>query len=83
MEGISIGNEKMGAFITFPKSRNTFQYPLSKRVCKRLSKRLSRVVAFIIELSRVRVARKALSLRSCIAQLTRTRLYIGRIGSEI
>ena len=42
-----------GAFITFPKSRNTFQYPLSKRVCKHLSKRLSRVVAFIIELSRV------------------------------
>ena len=46
--------------------RNSFQYPQSKRV----SKRLSRVVAFIIDLSvsRVRVARKALSLRSCIAQ---------------
>ena len=41
----------MAAFITFPKSRNTFQYPLSTRVCKRLSKRLSRVVAFIIDLS--------------------------------
>ena len=32
--------------------RNTFQYPLSKRVCKRLSKRLFRVAAFIIELYR-------------------------------
>ena len=32
--------------------RNTFQYPLSKGVCKRLPKRLSRVVAFIIELYR-------------------------------
>ena len=38
----------MAVFIIFPKSRNTFQYPLSKRVCKRLS----RVVAFIIELYR-------------------------------
>ena len=42
----------IGCFIIFPKSRNTFQYPLSKRVCKRLPKRLSRVVAFIIELYR-------------------------------
>ena len=50
--------------------RNSFQYPQSKRYSKRVSKRLSRVVAFIIDLSvsRVRVARKALSLRSCIAQ---------------
>ena len=32
--------ETMAVFIIFPKSRNTFQYPLSKRVCKRLSKRL-------------------------------------------
>ena len=59
-----------GCILLFPKSKNSFQYPLSKRVCKRLSKRLSRVVAFIIDLSvsRVRVSRKALSLRSCIAQ---------------
>ena len=42
----------LAVFIIFPKSRNTFQYPLSKRVCKRLPKRLSRVVAFIIELYR-------------------------------
>ena len=52
---------------SFRKSRNMFQYPLSKHVCKRLS----RVVAFIVELSRVLVERKALSLRSCIAKLTR------------
>ena len=38
----------MAVFIIFPKSRNTFQNPLSKRVCKRLS----RVVAFIIEIYR-------------------------------
>ena len=50
--------------------RNSLQYPQSKRYSKRVSKRLSRVVAFIIDLSvsRIRVARKALSLRSCIAQ---------------
>ena len=30
--------------------RNTFQYPLSKRACKCLPKRVSGVVAFIIEL---------------------------------
>ena len=59
----------LAVFIIFPKSRNTFQYPLSKRVCKRLSKRLSWVVAFIIELYReLRVEKKALPLRSCIAQ---------------
>ena len=61
-------NKSKAVFIIFPKSRNTFQYPLSKRVCKGLS----RVVAFIIDLSvsRVRVERKALLpwLRSCIAQ---------------
>ena len=51
--------------IIFPKSRKTYQYPLSKRVCKRLS----RVVAIIIELySELRVEWKALSLRRCIAQ---------------
>ena len=51
--------------------RNSFQYPQSNRYSKRVSKRLSRVVAFTIDLSvsRVRVARNALSLRSCIAQL--------------
>ena len=50
--------------------RNSFQYPQSNRDSKRVSKRLSRVVAFIIDfsVSRVRVTRKALSLRSCIAQ---------------
>ena len=56
-------------FIIFPKSRNTFQYPLSKRVCKCLSKRLSWVVAFIIELyreyeSRGRPCHCATALRS-------------------
>ena len=68
---IGARESSMAVFIIFPKSRNTFQYPLSKRVCKRLSKRLSRVVAFIIELyyRELRVVeRKALSLRSCIAQ---------------
>ena len=40
----------MAVFIIFPKLENTFQYPLSKRVCKRLQKHLSQVVAFIIEL---------------------------------
>ena len=55
-----------GCILLFPKSRNSFQYPQSKRVWKRLS----RVVAFIIDLSvsRVRVTRKALSLRCFIAQ---------------
>ena len=50
--------------------RNSFQYPQSNRDSKRVSKHLSRVVAFIIDfsVSRVRVTRKALSLRSCIAQ---------------
>ena len=51
--------------------RNSFQYPQSNRDSKRVSKRLSRVVAFIIDfsVSRVRVTRKALSLQSsCIAQ---------------
>ena len=50
--------------------KNSFQYPQSNRYSKRLSKCLSRVVVFIIDLSvsRVRVARNALSLRSCIAQ---------------
>ena len=50
--------------------RNSFQYPQSNRDSKRVSKRLSRVVAFIIDfsVSRVRITRKALSLRSCIAQ---------------
>ena len=63
----------LAVFITFPKSRNTFQYPLSKRVYKRLSKRLSRVIAFIIDLSvsRVRESRGrpchcAAALRSLI-----------------
>ena len=59
----------MAVFIIFPKSRNTFQYPLSKRVCKRLSKRLSRVAAFIIKLyreyeSRGRPCHCAAALRS-------------------
>ena len=50
--------------------RNSFQYPQSNRDSKRISKHLSRVVAFIIDfsVSWVRVTRKALSLRSCIAQ---------------
>ena len=49
---------------------SSFQYPQSNRYSKRVSKRLSRAVAFIIDLSvsRVRVARKGLPLRSCIAQ---------------
>ena len=42
----------MAVFIIFPKFRNTFQYPLSKRLCKCLPKHVSRVVAFIIELYR-------------------------------
>ena len=37
----------LAVYIIFPKGRNTFQYPISKRVYKRLSRR---VVAFIIEL---------------------------------
>ena len=50
--------------------RNSFQYPQLNRDSKRVSKRLSRVVAFIIDLSVLRVwlARNVLSLRSCIAQ---------------
>ena len=50
--------------------RNSFQYPQSNRDSKRVSKRLSRVVAFIIDLSvsRVRGMLRMLSLRSCIAQ---------------
>ena len=50
--------------------RNSFQYPQSNRDSKRVSKRLSRVVAFIIDLSvlRVRGMPGMLSLRSCIAQ---------------
>ena len=50
--------------------RNSFQYPQSNRDSKRVSKRLSRVVAFIIDLSvsRVRGMPRMLSLRSCIAQ---------------
>ena len=55
-------------FIIFLKSRNTFQYPLSKRVCKRLSKRLSRVVA-----------RKALSLRSLIHRHVPSRRSVGDV----
>ena len=57
----------LGCILLF---RNSFQYPQSKRYSKRVSKRLSRVVAFIVDLSvsRVQVARKALLLRSCIAQ---------------
>ena len=37
--GFSVNCRKIviGCVITFPKSRNTFQYPLSKRVFKRLS----------------------------------------------
>ena len=59
----------LAMFIIISKSRNTFQYPLSKRVCKRLSKRVSRVVAFIIELyreyeSRGRPCHCAAALRS-------------------
>ena len=55
----------MAVFVIFPKSRNVFQYPLSKRVCKRLSQ----VVAFIIELyheyeSRGRPCHCAAALRS-------------------
>ena len=38
--------------------RNSFQYPQSNRDSKRVSKRLSRVVAFIIDLSVSRVTRK-------------------------
>ena len=72
-------------FIIFPKSTNTFQYPLSKRVYKRLSKHLSRVCyIYHRTLSRVRVERKALSLRSlhcavwpCIMLGTRGRRYKG------
>ena len=50
--------------------RNSFQCPQSNRDSKRVSKRLSRVVAFIIDLSvsRVRGMPRMLSLRSCIAQ---------------
>ena len=50
--------------------RNLFQYPQSNRDSKRVSKRLSRVVAFIIDLSvsRVRGMPRMLSLRRCIAQ---------------
>ena len=49
---------------------NSFQYPQSNRDSKRVSKRFSRVVAFIIDLSvsRVRGMPGMLSLRSCIAQ---------------
>ena len=50
--------------------RNSFQYPQSNRDSRRVSKRLSRVVAFIIDLSvsRVWLARNVLSLGSCMAQ---------------
>ena len=50
--------------------RNWFQYPQSNRDSKRVSKRLSRVVAFIIDfsVSRVRGMPGMLSLRSCIAK---------------
>ena len=58
--------------------RNSFQYPLSNRHSKRVSKRLSRVVAFIIDLSvsRVWLARNVLSLRSCITQFIRNTMHL-------
>ena len=63
-----VSDRTLAVFSSF--NRNSFQYPQSYRDSKRVSKRLSRVVAFIIDfsVSRVRVTRKALSLRSCIAQ---------------
>ena len=52
----------------------TFQYPLSKRVCKRLPKRVCRIVAFYH-----RTLSRALSLRSCIAQFDPwSRDHVGR-----
>ena len=50
--------------------RNSFQYTQWNRDSKRVSKHLSRVVTFIIDLSvsRVRGMPRMLSLRSCIAQ---------------
>ena len=56
--------------LTFAVKFSSLETRFNTHYSKRVSKRLSRVVAFIIDLSvsRVRVARKALSLRSCIAQ---------------
>ena len=50
--GISGLPRNNGCVYHLSQVRNTFQYPLSKRVCKRLPKHVSRVVAFIIELYR-------------------------------
>ena len=70
----------LGCVYHLSQVRNAFQYPLSKRVCKRLPKHVSQVVAFIIELvSRERVERNALSLHSCSAQFDPwSRDHVGR-----
>ena len=66
----ALGGYVLGCVYHLSKVRNAFQYPLSKRVYKRLPKRVSRVVAFITELYREYESRgrPCLSLRSCIAQ---------------
>ena len=61
--------------------RNTFQYPLSKRVYMQTPSemRFSSCCVYHWTLSRVRVERKALSLRSCIAQFYPwSRDHVGR-----
>ena len=61
--------------------RNSFQYPQSNRD----SKRLSRVVAFIIDLSvsRVRGMPGMLSLRSCIAQFHPKHNAFKRVSKQL
>ena len=65
--------------------RNSFQYPQSNRDSKRVSKRLSRVVAFIIDLSvsRVRGMPGMLSLRSCIAQFHPKHNAFKRVSKQL
>ena len=65
--------------------RNSFQYPQSNRDSKRVSKRLSRVVVFIIDLSvsRVRGMPGMLSLRSCIAQFHPKHNAFKRVSKQL
>ena len=76
----------MAVFIIFSKSRNTFPYPLSKtRMQTPFETPFSSCCIYHQTLSQLRVERKALSLRSCIAQFNpKTHAFTYIVGqSEI
>ena len=73
-------------FIIFPKSRNTFQYPLSNRVCKRLSKRISRVEHCVYHRSLASTSREeglVTAQLHCAVWSVDTCLYVGRSVGDI